>query len=303
MRLAGIIAAITLVAVVAVLSLVGGTPGSKADDAIVLATADICSVDIATVPVMATKTRKFVTMPAYNELVVTPARYGTRMETVTLVPEHREGATFFTEPERVIVSEPTRRLRVIEPVFELSPDIDGRVVVRPRVENGVLVETGEDLPPLPESRIVVTEARIEAVRINAGLKMIDAKIVDEDGDGETVPAETIEVEVRTVEAHPVVETAAIAAMTESAEVETVVTPSRRMKADAVCTIAERPALLRLVQAALTERSIDAGTPGEWTPATVDAIAAAQAEATGYVSTGLLLETLREWVPGVDVPVS
>lgn len=303
MRLAGIIAAFVLVGGFATLSLLGGTPGSRADDAISLAAADICSVEVATVPVVKTETRRFVTMPAYNELVVTPARYGTRTETVILTPEHREGATFFMEPKRVIVSEPTRRLRVVEPVFELTPDIDGRSVIRPRVENGVLVETGEDLPPLPESRILVSEARIEAVRINAGLKMLDTRILDADGEGAVVPAETTEIEVRTVEAHPAVETVAVAAMTESAEVVTVATPSRRMKADAVCDVAGRPVLLRRVQEALTDKGLDAGTPGEWTPGTVDAVAAAQAEATGYVSPHLLLETLAEWVPGIDMPVS
>jgi len=301
MRLAGIIAAIVLVGAVALQSLFGGTPDSEADDRIVLAESDICTVEVATLPVLTRQTRSFVVTPEYKELTVTPARFGTRTETVTVTPEHHEGATFFAESKRVIVSEPTRRLRAVAAVIEPDLVFESREVVRPRVEGGKLVEQIEELPPLPDNQIVIEKARIEAVRINAGLRMLDIQIIDEDGEGELVPAETVEIEVRTVEEDPVVNTNTVAAITETAEIDIVEIPSERVERPAVCTIGTHEALIRRVQQAITgDEAPDAGS-GEWSAGTIDAMAAAQVAETGVVSPYLLIETVRAWMPDVVLP--
>jgi len=304
MRFAGIFVVLALIGLAAVQSIVGGAPEGEAGEAsLMLAASDICLVEAATVPVLATRSREIVTTPAHKRLTVTPARYGTRIDTVEIVPAHNGGATFFGEPKRIIISEPTRRLRAIAAVFETDVALDARTVIRPHVEDGKLVETTEALSAVPESRIVLRKASIQAVRINAGLKMIDTKIIDRDGEGDPVPAETTEIEVRTVEAQPVVETEDIPAITETVEIEIVETPSRRIEAEAVCTIADRKPLVRRVQDRLASADGPLGEPGTWSPATIDAMAALQAEQTGLVSPYLLLETLRAWVPDVKLPVS
>lgn len=304
MRLAGIFVVLALVGLAAVQSIVGGAPESEAEDTpLVLAASDICIVEAATLPVLTTETREIVTTPAHKLLTVTPARFGKRIETVEIVPAHREGATFFNEPTRVIVSEPTRRLRAMAPVFETDTSIEARTLLRPHVQGGKLVEQTDTLPPIPDSRIVLRKASIQAVRINAGLKMIDTKVIDRDGEGDTVPPETMEIEVRTVEAQPVVETEDVAAVTETVEVEMVETASRRVEAQAICTIASRKPLVRRVQDALAARDVATGVPGAWSPATIDAMAAIQAQETGLVSPYLLLDTLRAWLPDVELPTS
>ena len=304
MRLAAVLFVLLMGGIAAVQSIVGGTPESEAEEQpLVLAASDICTVEAATLPVLATGTREIVTIPAHKTLAVVPARFGTRTETVELVPAHRQGATFFIEQKRVIVSEPTRRLRVVEPVFETVPVAETRSVVRPRVEGGVLIEEAEPLAPLPASKVLPREARIEAVRLNAGLKMLETKVVDTDGDGDPVAAETVEIEVRTVEAHPKVETREVAAGTETVEVETVETPSRRVEVDAICTLAARPPLLRSVREALAAKGIDTGEAGGWSAAAIDVMAAEQARDTGLVSPYLLLETLNLWLPEIRMPVS
>jgi len=301
MRLAGLLIALLLGAVAAFQSIVGGAPPSEADDGLTLAASDICAVDAATVPVLATETRDIVTTPAHRMLTVTPAVFGTRTETVTVVPEHRHGATFAEEEKRIIVSDPTRRLRAIPPVFDIELVVGSRGVTRYRVTGGALVAEMESLPELPDNRIVISEARIQAVRVNAGLRMMQIHAIDQNGRGAVVPAETVEIEVRSVEEQPAVATTDIAAVTEPAQVVVVETPAGMVEAEAVCTIAERAPLIRHVQAALTARGIEAGTPGEWTPATIDALAAAQAEETGLVAPALLVRTLRAWVPQVALP--
>ncbi len=292
---------LALVALAATQFVAGGAPEGRADIRLALAPDDICTVEAATRPVLATETRAVAVTPAHTLLTVTPATFGTRTETVTVVPEHRTGATFVAEDTRVIVSEPTRRLRAVPPVFGPDLVVIPREVTRPRVEGGVLVEAVETLPPLPEGQVVVTEARIEAVRINAGLRLLEIQAIDADGEGEIVPAETVEIEVRTVETPPAVESVEVAAVTETVEVETVETPSRRIEAAALCAPGAHPTLVRRVQDVLVARDIEAGAPGEWTPATVDALAAAQAEATGLVSPHLLVETLRLWLPELAIP--
>lgn len=301
MRLAGLLFALLLAGVAAFQSVIGGAPPSEADDGLTLAATDICPVEAATMPVIVTETREVVITPAHRILTVTPAVFGTRTETVTVVPEHREGATFVEEEKRVIVSDPTRRLRAIPPVFDIELAVGSRDVTRYRVSGGALVAEMESLPALPDNQIVISEARIQAVRVNAGLRMIQIQAIDEEGEGETVPAETVEIEVRSVEKQPVVATTEIPAVTEPVQVRVVETPALRVDEDAICTIAERSALIRHVQAALTSQGVEAGTPGEWTPATIDAVATAQAEETGLVSPALLVQTLRVWLPEVDLP--
>gem|GEM_PF-2823540 len=268
-----------------------------------LAASDFCAVEAVTPPVLATETREVVTIPAHKVLSVTPARYGSRIDMATVVAEHREGATLVSENTRVLISEPTRRLRAVEPVLELAPVIVPRNVERPRVVGGVLVMEPEALPPLPERHIVRTEARIDAVRINAGLRMMETQVVETDGDGDIVPAEKVEIEVRTVEARPSVQAEHIAAVTEMADITFIKTPSSRVEVEAVCAPGEVAGLLPQVQDALTARGIEAGVPGEWTPDTIDAIAAAQSAETGHVSPYLLVQTLRVWLPELDLPVS
>ena len=303
MRLAGILAALALICVAAFQSVIGGAPDGEADTRIVLADSDFCTVEAATLPVVVTETRDFVIVPAHKELSVTPARFGTRTETVTIVPEHHEGATFFAEPKRVIVSEPTRRLRAIEPVIEIDPVFDARDVIRPRVEGGELIETTESLPPLPESYSVLSDGSIQAVRINAGLKMLDTRIIDTDGEGALVPAETIEIEVRTVETKPAVETHEVAAVTETAEFQKIETQSSRVDVAAVCSMAGKAALIGRVEEVLTAKGIEIDASGEWSASTIDAVAAAQTAETGLVSPHLLLETLRLWLPDLALPAS
>ncbi len=304
MRLAGIFVVLALIGIATAQSIVGGAPESEAENAkLALAASDICTVEVATVPVIVTQAREIVTTPAHKRLTVTPARFGTRTETVEIVPEHREGATFFAEPRRVIISEPTRRLRAMDAVFDSDDSVEDRTVIRPYVEDGKLVEQTDSLPAIPDSRMVRKKASIQAVRINAGLKMIDTKILDRDGEGEPVPAETIEIEVRTVEAQPSVATEDIPAVIEIVEIEIVETPSRRVEAEAICAIASRNPMIRRVQDALAAKGITTGESGVWSPVTIDAMAAMQAEETGLVSPFLLLETLRAWVPDVELPVS
>ncbi len=304
MRFAGIFVILALIGIAVTQSIVGGAPDSEAgDEAFVFAASDICTVEAATVPVLTTDTREIITTPAHKRLVVTPARYGSRIETVEITPEHRKGATFFNEPRRVIVSEPTRRLRAIEATFENDAAIEARTVLHPNVEGGKLIAVSKTLPPIPDNRMLLRKASIQAVRINAGLKMIDTRVIDQDGEGEPVPAETVEIEVRTIESHPAVKTEDIAAVTEFVEITTVQTPSKRVETQAICTIANRKPLIRKVQDILAAKNVATGEPGTWSPATIDAMAAIQAQETGLVSPYLLLETLRAWVPEATIPVS
>ncbi len=303
MRVLGYVAVAGLLGVAAFQSILGGAPiGSAKPETLSISAADICPVDAMTVPVIRRETRAFTVMPAHKALSVTPAKFGTRTEELVVVPEHREGATFFTEPKRVIATEPTRRLRVIEPEFESVAGVTG-TVTRARVEGGILITDSASLDTGPDMKIVVGEARIQAVRLNAGLKMHEIKIIDTDGDGELVPAQTTSIEVRTVEAHPAVETTDIAAVVEQHEVEVVETPARKVEVDAYCAIMAQPALITDIQAVLDAKGIASGEPGVWSPATIDAIAAAQAKETDLVSPYLLLETLQKWLPEVELPTS
>ena len=317
MRLAGIFAVLALVGIAAVQSIVGGAPESEADDTpLVLAASDICIVEAGTGEVWKTETREIVTTPAHKQLTVIPARYGTRIDTVEIVPEHREGATFFTEPRRVIVSEPTRRLRAIPAVIDPAPavgQVAGKIY---RVEGGKLIEKTVMRSPqaaLQRERILVRESRIDAVRISAGLKMLETKVIDTDGDGEIVPAETMDIEVRTVEAHPSVETRDVPAVTETVEIREMETPARRVEVEAVCTLAARDRLLRRVRNVLLEKGetpemsdspkTGIGEPGTWSIPAIDMMAMMQAREFGLVSPYLLLDTLRVWLPDVDLPTS
>ncbi len=303
MRIIGILAVVTMVGLAAFQSILGGAPDSRAQsEHIVLAQADICPVEAIKLPVIERKTRQFTMIPPHKALTVTPARYGTKVEEVVIVPEHHEGATFFTDRKRVIISEATRRLRVMGPEFETVPAI-ATSVKRARVSGGILIEDTAPLNTGPETKIVLREAQIQAVRINAGLKMLDVKSIDMDGDGDLIPAQTMSIEVRTVDSHPAVASSEIAAVVESHEIERLKTPAATVEVDAVCSMAGRSDLIADVQQSLEIKGYSGGVSGVWSPATIDAMAAVQAEETGLVSPYLLIETLRKWMPEVTIPTS
>jgi hypothetical protein len=303
MRILGIIAVVGMVGLAAFQSIFSGTPeGSAESDPFDLAQSDICTIEAMTLPVVTREARSITMLPAHKALTVTPARYGTRTEEVVIVPEHREGATFFTERKRVIVSEPTRRLRVAGPEFETVPAIPVSVK-RARVSDGILIKDNAQLASGPATRIITQEARIEAVRINAGLKMVDVKTIDTDGEGELIPEETMPIEVRTVDSHPAVASSEVAAVIETHEIETVEAAAQSLQTDAVCSMAGRTTLVRKVQAVLESKGHTSGEAGEWSAETIDAMAAVQADETGLVSPYMLIETLREWVPDLIIPTS
>jgi len=196
---------------------------------------------------------------------------------------------------REVVTIPAHKVLSVTPA-RYGSRIDMATVVAEHREGATLVSEN--------TRVLISEpTRRHAVRINAGLRMMETQVVETDGDGDIVPAEKVEIEVRTVEARPSVQAEHIAAVTEMADITFIKTPSSRVEVEAVCAPGEVAGLLPQVQDALTARGIEAGVPGEWTPDTIDAIAAAQSAETGHVSPYLLVQTLRVWLPELDLPVS
>jgi len=86
-------------------------------------------------------------------------------------------------------------------------------------------------------------------------------------------------------------------------VDIVEMPATIVEVEAVCDPAKHGALLARVREALTAKGLAPGPDDGWTPATVDAIAAAQTGETGLVSPHLLLESLRIWLPDLALSVS
>ena len=307
MRAFGILFAGAAVMALAAQSFVSGVPQSDAvssANTLTLAELDICEVDVATRPVMGVEEREVVTAEAYSELTVIPATFGSVTEKLTIVPAHREGATFFTEQERVIVSEPTRQLRAVPAKFDTVPAVSKLFATDYQVQGGELLETETLLDPIPDMQIVLRKAEIHAVRVNAGLEMHEVQVIDKDGDGKPVPATTIDYERRTVESHPKVETKEIPEKKEVLEIGVVKVEATRTAAPALCSVADRADIVRAVQAALVERGFSGiEANGEWDAATVDAMALVQLEETGFVSPSLLLETLPVLLPDLAVPTA
>ncbi len=265
---------------------------------------EICRVDAAKPPVLRTEKREVVVADAYKQLAVSPAEFGMVEAKVTLTPAHKQGATFFTEPTRVIVAEPTRRLTVKPAQFLTVPAIDDTTTQNYRVENGELIDEELTLSPIPERQIVTKQASIMSVRFTPGFKTFDVKEIDQDGDGPQVPAEIIIVERRTVEVHPKVTTTEVAERSEIRDVQIVAENAELVRKDAFCSIKSREDFISAIRSALVGNGAFSGpVEGGWDSALIDSMAAFQQQHTGYISPALLLETLQALVPETEIPTS
>ena len=266
--------------------------------------AEICTANAATSPVLQVEKREIVIADGYKQLAVSPAKFGIVDTKLTLVPAHKEGATFFTEPTRVIVAEPTRRLTVEPAEFATAPAVDETETTQYLVENGALIEKPLALSPIPERRIVTKQASIMSVRFTPGFKQFDVKVIDKNGDGPDVPAEIITIERRTVEAHPQVTTVDVQPLKEMRDIQVVEKPAEILKSKAFCTIYAREDMILAVRSALINEGALSGAPdGDWDAATIDSMALYQEKKTGLISEALLLETLKILVPDIELPTS
>lgn len=293
-----------MVGVAAFQSVIGPSKPLQAES-IVQKVADvaICDVAVATAPVLRSVMTEYVATEGYQRLSVTPSVFGTATEELTLTPAHREGATFRTEEIRIVTAEPTRRLRVIPPEFEPVPAFEPLKVERHHVQGGALVPVMDTIEYEALTRQVSRASTIMSVRLSAGIKMMEIRHLEKDGNGDPVPAQTMTIERRTVESHPAVASEQIEAIYRTAEIQEIVSPASVSTAPALCELEARPELVGAILRKLTEDGAYAGASDEkaWTPEVIDALAVWQEAQTGLIAPAPLLEVVPMLLPNIVLP--